>query len=213
MSATIVAATADLKKVYKVLAADIEEARSYGQSNPTGYAHRALFRAAFALIDGLSFQFRAVSLACAEAMPQVLDNSEVSLLREEKYRLSRKGIPETTSEYQQLLPSILFSMRCYAKVHGATFEPELGHHGCESMKKFVAIRNSIEHPKAVSDLEYTDTNLRHAMEAMTWWKRQVLNLLDICREADEKAGGDENAGGGQGAGSARWISGLAINHP
>lgn len=185
MSARIVAATGDLKKVYNVLAEDVEEARAYGQTNPTGYAHRALFRAAFALIDGLSFQFRTVSLACAEAMPQLLENSEVSLLREEKYRLSSMGTPEATPEYQKLLPNILFSMRCYAKVHGVTFEPELGHHGYESMKKFVAVRNSIEHPKAASDLEHTDTDLRHAMEAMTWWKRQVLNLLEFCRESDE----------------------------
>lgn len=185
MSARIVAATADLKKVYNVLAEDVEEARAYGQNNPTGYAHRALFRAAFALIDGLSFRFRTVSLACAEAMPQLLDNAEMSLLREEKYRLSSKGIPEATSEFQKLLPNILFSMRCYAKVHGATFEPELGHHGYESMKKFVAVRNSIEHPKSASDLEHTDGDLRHAMEAMTWWKRQVLRLLETCREADE----------------------------
>lgn len=185
MSARVVAATEELKKVYNVLAEDVEEARAYGQSKPTGYAHRSLFRAAFALIEGLSFQFRTVSLTCADAMPQLLDTAEISLLKEEKYKLSDKGTSLTASEFQKLLPNILFSMRCYAKVHGATFDPDIGNHGYGSMKKFVVIRNGIEHPKSASALEHTDEDLRHASEAMTWWKKEVLRLLDTCGEADE----------------------------
>ena len=54
MNAKVVTASVELKKVYSILAEDVEEARTYGQTNPSGFAHRSLFRATFALIEGLS---------------------------------------------------------------------------------------------------------------------------------------------------------------
>ena len=185
MNAKVVTASVELKKVYSILAEDVEEARTYGQTNPSGFAHRSLFRATFALIEGLSFQFRSVSLACAAAMPQLLTTAEVSLLKEEKYKLDNKGTPKASADFQKLLPNIFFSMRCYAKVHGATFEPDTKNHGYESMQKFVSIRNGLEHPKSASNLENSDEDLRHAMEAVMWWKNEVFRLLQACDEADE----------------------------
>jgi hypothetical protein len=61
----------------------------------------------------------------------------------------------------------------------------MSHHGYGSLKKFVTIRNSIEHPKTVDDLEPSDEQLHHTMEGMKWWKSEVLRLLEVCREADE----------------------------
>ena len=140
MNAKVVTASVELKKVYSILAEDVEEARTYGQTNPSGFAHRSLFRATFALIEGLSFQFRSVSLACAAAMPQLLTTAEVSLLKEEKYKLDNKGTPKASADFQKLLPNIFFSMRCYAKVHGATFEPD-SHFGTDTG---LAVQNRTE---------------------------------------------------------------------
>jgi hypothetical protein len=185
MNSKVVAASVELKKVYNILAEDVEEARTYGQKISSGFAHRSLFRATFALIEGLSFQFRSVSLACAAAMPQLLTTAEISLLKEEKYKLDNKGTPKASADFQRLLPNIFFSMRCYAKVHGVIFEPDTKNHGYESMQKFVSIRNGLEHPKSASGLENSDEDLRHAMEAVIWWKNEVFRLLQACDEADE----------------------------
>ena len=185
MSECVIAATAELKKVFGILAADVEEARRYGQSNPSAFAHRTLFRTYFALIEGLSFQFRRVALACAEAKPGLLTPEEMSLLKEEKYKLNDKGEPEASPEFQRLLPNVLFSMRCYAKVHGATFQPDTRKHGYGAMREFITLRNGLEHPKSAADLAQTDQQIRQAVEAAKWWKANVLRLLDTCREADD----------------------------
>ena len=173
-----------LKHVYAALACDLDEARSYGQRNPSGFAKRSLFRAAFALIEGISFQFRLVALAGAASAPLVFDAVEMSLLKEERHRLDDKGHLSAERNFQSLLPSILFCMRCYARVHNVKFEPELSAKGYECMKKFIKLRDGITHPKSVACLEHTDQQLGDAVTAMRWWKQQVSTLLKKCNGYD-----------------------------
>lgn len=76
-------------------------------------------------------------------------------------------------------------MRCYAKVRDAEFEPDLSHNGYDCFKKFANLRNETTHPKSVASLEHTDQQQSDAMEAMRWWKGQVLILLEKCSESDD----------------------------
>jgi hypothetical protein len=184
MSIEFSTAVDQLKSVYSVLAGDLQEAIAYGQSNPSGFARRGMFRAAFALIEGLSFQFRTVALAGACKAPQIFSSAEISLLKEERVKLDDKGHPKVQSEFQRLLPNIIFCMRCYAKVRNTTFEPDFGVNGYGCMKNFIELRNEIEHPKSAASLEHTDQQICDAMEAMRWWKLQVLTLLEKCSESD-----------------------------
>jgi hypothetical protein len=185
MSEHIITATAELKKVFSILSDDVEEARCYGQNNPSHFAHRTLFRTYFSLIEGLSYQFRRVSLTYAEANPNLLTIEEIFLLKEKKCKLNKKGEADDSFDFQPLLPNILFSMRCYAKIHGATFQPDLGNHGYEAMQEFVALRNGLEHPKSIADLVQTDAQIQQAVEAAQWWKTNVLKLFQVCKEADD----------------------------
>jgi hypothetical protein len=178
-------ATQDLKRVYSLLAGDVEAARAYGQADPSPFAHRTLFRTYFALIEGLSYQFRKVALACGERDPRLLSAQEIALLKEEKYSLNKEGEPEATTNFQKVLPNVLFSMHCYAKAHGASFQPDTSNHGWGAMQTFVTLRNGLEHPKSAADLELDESQIRSAAEAAAWWKQTVLQLLEICREADE----------------------------
>jgi hypothetical protein len=118
VSEGVVAAAVELKKVYAALAADLEEARRYGQDNPTAHAQRSLFRTAFSLMEGMAFQLRSVSLACAEELPKAFETSEIALLKEERYFLDKRGIPKVSADFQTFRPGLLFSMRCYAKAYG-----------------------------------------------------------------------------------------------
>jgi hypothetical protein len=72
-------------------------------------------------------------------------------------------------------------MRCFGKAHGLVFEPELGGVGYASFKKFVKLRNSLTHPKSASDLALSDEQATFALEAATWWKQTVLDLMERCR--------------------------------
>lgn len=185
MIANIENATADMKAIFAVLASDVESALAHGRSDPTAFAQRTLFRTYFAQIEGLCCQFRRIALACAEQDSKLLTAEEIMLLREQKYSLNKKGVPVPAAEYNKLLPSMLFSMRCYAKVHGKSFEPDTSVNGWKAMQEFVQVRNGLEHPKSLADLELVDDQLASAVEAAKWWKATVLQLFDVCREADD----------------------------
>jgi len=177
--------TAKLKEVYGILADDVEAARKLGQSDPSPFAHRTLIRTHFALIDGLSYQLRRVALACGLADSTVLTSDEMSLLTERQYKLDDKGLPESSPNYQRFLPSLLFAMRCYAKVHGGSFSADTSVQGYASMKELVKIRNGLEHPKCATGLNLGDEQLKHALQAASWWKQNMLNLFQTCQKADE----------------------------
>ena len=176
-------AVAQLKQVFSVLSRDLDEIVAYGKTNPSPFAHRTLVRTHFALMEGLAYQLRQVTLASL-AQTDHLTAVEIALLKEERYALDTKGRPEPRENYQTFLPNLLFTIQCYLKNHGATYQPNTGHHGWEAMRKFVEIRNRITHPKSDALLELTETDLKYVVDAASWWKATMLEMFTACAEAD-----------------------------
>ena len=173
-----------LKDVYRILSGDLDEIVAYGKANPSAFAHRTLIRTHFALIEGLAFQMRQVTLASLEGRGLLIP-PEVALLKEERYYLNKKGEPESNDNFQKALPNLLFSIRCYVKNHGAAFTPDLESPGWEAMKQLVQIRNQITHPKSTADLHLTDRQLQYVVDGAAWWKSTMLAMFTACDEADQ----------------------------
>jgi hypothetical protein len=176
-------AVAQLQQVFSVLSRDLDEIVAYGRETPSPFAHRTLVRAHFALMEGLAYQLRQVTLATLD-QTEHLTAMEIALLKEERYGLDGKGRPQARENFQAFLPNLLFTIQCYLKNHGATYQPNTGHHGWEAMRKFVEIRNRITHPKSTSSLELTETDLKFVVEAASWWKATMLEMFAACAEAD-----------------------------
>lgn len=173
----------ELKSVFSVLNKDLDAALQIGRQEPSQFAHRTLIRTYFAFVEGVAYQLRQVTRASLEDTV-LLTQGEVSLLREERFQLNAKGEPEAKENFQSVLPNMLFSLRCYVKNHGAVFVPDTSHHGWQSMKKAVEIRNRITHPKSALGLEITDEDANHFINAAEWWKRTLLEMFQACGEAD-----------------------------
>lgn len=173
-----------LQQVWNILANDLDEILVYGRTNPSPFAHRTLVRTHFALIEGLSFQLRQVTLATLTET-EFLKPEEIFLLKEERYSLNPLGMPEAKDNFQTFLPSLLFSIRSYLKNHGATYQPDLSHHGWNAMRKAIAIRNRPTHPKSESCLVLSDEDLRNFVDAAAWWKKTLLEMFSACKEADD----------------------------
>lgn len=171
----------ELRSVFNVLAADVEEALAYGRSTPTDFAKRSLFRTYFVQIEGFTTQFRRAAEAIASERTTLLTAEDRVLLPDQKAYLNDRGVARKLESFQPTLPAILFSMRCFGKAHGLVFEPELGGVGYASFKKLVKLRNSLTHPKSASDLALSDEQAAFALEAATWWKKTVLDLMERCR--------------------------------
>lgn len=177
------AAVDELKLVYSILGADLDNALELGRRDQSQFAHRTLYRTYFAFVEGLAFQFRNVTLASQDT--DRLTSGELALLREEKFHLDRKGVPEARENFQSFLPNLLFSIRCYAKNHGASYEPNTGDAGWEAMRKAVGIRDRLTHPKSAAGLEVAEIDAKQLVAAAAWWKRTLLEMFVACGEADE----------------------------
>ncbi|MDP1862350.1 MAG: hypothetical protein Q8K52_00410 [Thiobacillus sp.] len=176
-------AVAQLQAVWDILNRDVDAATSYGQFEKTPYAQRALVRAHFALIEGLSYSLRQVTLASLHGT-EFLTEAEVALLREERYSIDEKGHPKAIQQFLKFPDSLLFSIRCYIKNHVATFDPDTQHPGWSAMRRAVKVRDRVTHPKTAESLDLSNEDLQSFADAAAWWKMTMLAMFAACQEAD-----------------------------
>ena len=182
----------ELKRVFVVLVNDLEKSLALGRKDPTQFSHRTLIRTYFAYLEGLAFQLRQVTLASLQGT-DLLSPGELALLKEERFHLDHRGQPETKENFQQVLPNLLFSIRCYVKNHGATYQPDISNHGWECVKKAVEVRDRLTHPKSAEGLEVTDADLPVFNKGAAWWKKTLIEMFAACGEADEFIRGQAGA--------------------
>ena len=173
-----------LKQTWSILNADLDAAVEYGQLDNTSYAQRALVRAFFAAVEGLSYQMRQVTLASLSGTDFVTPQ-EAQLLREVRNSIDEKGRPKETSNFLPFPESLLFSLSIYAKNHGATFEVDKSNSGWQSLRHAATVRNNVTHPKTPQSLNLTNADLQALMDASRWWQATLLSLFTACHEADE----------------------------
>lgn len=179
-------AVKELKAVFKLLSDDVEEIRQYGQSNKSDFAHRTMFRTHFAFIEGMTFQLKQVALSFDAEHSGVFSSEEISMLKDESYSLNKKGEIKSKENFQRLLPTLLFAIKCYTRIHGAAFTPNIGHHGWEALGKYLNLRNQLMHPKSARDLEINSDKARIAIDAAAWFKATLQDMFNACNSADEK---------------------------
>jgi len=174
----------ELKRVFVVLQNDIQAALTLGRVDASQFAHRTLIRTHFAYVEGLAYQLRQVTLASLDGT-DLLTPAEYALLREQRFQLDAKGLPEQKDNFQKVLPNLLFAIRCYVKNHGAQFEPDTRHHGWDAMRRALEIRDRLTHPKSAAGLEVSEEDAKHFLDAVEWWKMTLLQMFNACGEADE----------------------------
>lgn len=177
-------AVTQLKQTWTILNADIDAAVEYGRLNNTPYAQRALVRAFFAAVEGLSYQMRQVTLASL-AGTEFVTEEEVQLLREVRYSLDQNGRPKAAPTFLPFPESLLFSISIYAKNHGAVFEIDKSRSGWRALRQITQVRNNVTHPKAPESLTLTENDLKALSDASDWWHETLLKLFKACDEADE----------------------------
>ena len=140
------AAVEQLKQTWAILNSDLDAAVEYGRIDNSPYAQRALVRAFFAAVEGLSYQMRQVTLASL-AGTEFVTEQEVQLLREVRHSLDDKGRPKEAPSFLPFPDSLLFSLSIYAKNHGADFEVDKSQRGWQALRQTTQVRNNVTHPR------------------------------------------------------------------
>jgi len=177
-------AVEELKRVYAALNADVVTAHAAVMQSGTEFNQRTLIRTYFAHIEGLAYQLRKVTLASLEGT-EFLSDGDRAILKEERFQLSPQGSAEARDNFQTMLPTLLFSLRVYAKNHGATFVPRTGDNGWSCLRKAVDIRDRLTHPKSLADLVVTEKDGAIFAAGVKWWNDSLRELFAECEKADQ----------------------------
>ena len=176
----------ELKAVYNILKNDVDEIFEYGESKNTHFAHRTMLRTHFAFIEGMVYQLRQVALASSTQKPNLFSPQEIAILKEESYELNKKGEIQSQDNFQKFLPSLLFSMKCYARIHGTEYKPNTNDHRWSDMRNYYEIRNQLIHPKSSADLNIDNEKVEISSNATNWFYNSLRELFHTCEEADKK---------------------------
>ena len=176
-------AVTELQNTWRVLDADLDSAAVAENADESQYAKRALVRAFFAQVEGLSYQLRQVTIASLRDTGQ-LSPAEVQLLREVRESIDDRGNVREVTSYLSFPDSVLFSMKIYVKNHGAKFDIDKNHPGWSAFKQATQTRHRVTHPKNAASLEIADSDVRNLETASSWWQEQLLAMFAACHEAD-----------------------------
>lgn len=175
----------DLKETFAILDADVKEIRKISDKEMSVFHVRTSIRTYSALIEGLLYQMRQVTLYSETDECKVFEFEEKMILNEKTFSLNDNGEVKKKDSFERALPMLLFTLKQYPKIHGATFSPDTSVHGWECMKIFISIRNRIVHPKSKGELELTHDEWRDINLGIDWFYSAIKAMFAECDKADE----------------------------
>lgn len=161
----------ELKRVFTVLASDVGAAITLAEELDNRFSRRSLVPTLIAFIEGTTFQLASVCVASAPLEVRIFSADEFATLREEK------------GHHQCFKSRIKTALRCFAKIHDTTFEPQFDD-VWQALVNANNIRDRITHPKSMSALNVSDSNTRELAAASQWYQRTVEALQEACETAD-----------------------------
>jgi hypothetical protein len=174
----------ELKATYTTLKGDVDAADGFRKTNDSQFARRTLVRTLFAFIEGLTNQLSSVAAASAPTDTGIFSPGELAALREESYEVNDQGEVETRSARISFKRRIRLAFRSYPRIHGASFNPDLGGQGWSALLDAVRIRDRLTHPKGEADLSLSDGDLTLVATASEWYQDTIVALLKECQRAD-----------------------------
>jgi hypothetical protein len=147
---------------------------------------RMLIRSMFATIEGIVYGMKQLAFAANRADgPLTLD--ELLICKEISFGQKGNGEVDGSSMRLKFESNVKFAFAVLAKVFHQSFELNTNCQAWNRLVQSVKVRNRLVHPKRSSDLELTDDELRHAIEAYQWFDLQVGVLLEMFGKNVEKS--------------------------
>lgn len=182
----------DLSEMFQIQVSDVEYWWAEVRKSKSIFARRALARSIFSFIEGVCFRLKKSALA-AHSNRKIFDNAELSILREESYEVDQKGSAIVKQKMVPTLNNLKFSVLCFAKAHYASYRPDFGDSGWESLQKAILIRHKLTHPKENADLDVHDDEIQKLWEAYLWFNKSItLTLTSAVRGILEMTKGQLN---------------------
>lgn len=144
-----------------------------GNSKPKNQAIKRLYiRMLVSSIEGAIATFKQQALM----YPDALSEGEKAMLREVTYDISDRGKVITKQTHAPFLSSFRFSLLMLGKAWGLSSSPDYSTEGWQALQYTVRTRNRLTHPKEISEMHVSESDMQQADIAELWF-RQTHNAI------------------------------------
>lgn len=173
------AAIERIQQLDEGLRADVEYwVKQFELGNRDQLARRSFVRSVFALIEGIVFCLKQVTLETATTKAATLSPQEIALLREESAELQENGELASRPAFLRLKPNLRFSFRKFAEIYKAQYRLDVSQAGWEKLGPGIRIRDRLMHPKTPQDISVSDDELAIVKTAYEWFNKTYVGLFD-----------------------------------
>jgi hypothetical protein len=177
--------TEDLRETFfGILAFDVLVALERVEAQDTQTARRDLIRTLFAAIEGFVWEFRAHVREIADAVDDIPPLLAMAL-NETSYSVSENGKLVEQQRYIAL-PSMVRLATNLAQTLCQDLKVDFSVDGWADLKRTIALRNRITHPKSKADLNITTDDTTIAWSGFRWILGHVAHVMEttIAAQAD-----------------------------
>lgn len=159
---------------------DVQDAISRQEASDTSTNRRGLVRTLIAAVEGLAWMYREHVVEIAGTM-DVLSESERGVLSESSYSVGEDGKISEQKRFMSTTAMIRLTTRIAARCAPGD-QPDFGVEGWANLKRTIALRNRITHPKVENDLAISVDDIAQAKAAFFWFAEFMMGVMDRTAE-------------------------------
>lgn len=135
---------------------------------------RTYVRSAYALIEGICFSLKILSLDG----PIQLSEQDRLFCLEKQYELSDKGELKFRNAQIRFLPNLRYSFDVFIRSHGLSIpSPDYSHSGFLHLQNGVKIRDRLMHPKSIENLLISPQELSDCTQGIVWMSKEHQRIV------------------------------------
>ena len=156
---------------------DLADARDLFEEHNFEFAARTFVRTMSAEFEARLFQLQRLLLFTDQYEGNDLTIQEQIILRGEAPYIKGNGMAGTAARYHPFTDNIIFTLRLAQRVFGPHVKCDTKDPRWIDVKKFIAIRNRITHPKQISDLDILESEGESLNRAQDWLREAFKSIF------------------------------------
>jgi hypothetical protein len=145
------------------------------EKSDTQSNRREFIRATFAAVEGLLWQLK-TGLTLNPAIVGQLTHHEFAALQEETYFVDDRGKVRPQPRFLPISTSIRLVVDLIQKFR-PQYQLDFTHMGWQCLRNAVDVRNRIVHPKELSELTISDSDVRDCGAGFAWFLAFVIEVM------------------------------------
>lgn len=171
----------DETELLKALAGDVQWALDHLAQADTPTARRNLLRNLVSAAEGISWTYRTHVMSLARHFDAATPLIEMAFA-EASYSVTERGIIQEQARHISLTAMIRLTTRV-AQAFCPGLKVDFGVEGWSALKRAIAARNRITHPKSSDDLVLSDGEIEAAKSGFFWFSDMAMSVMEATLKA------------------------------